>query len=324
VIAPPGGRYAATEPQRQWRRETTIRQRSKCTGRRQGAIARFLAVVFLIASPLTIGASPAAAAVTIGQLAPASPSVDCTGADFDHVQPSVTSGTTYVVPPLPSASALVISSWSHNAAAPAGQVLTMKVFRKVADPATYMVVGHDGPRPLTGARVNTFPANVPVQPGDVLGLSSAAASMTGCAFSVLGESRLVRHGNLADGESGAFGAGSADRRTNISAVVAPSNAFTLGATTRNKRKGTATITANVPNPGTLTASGKGVKVAGAAVISKVVTAPGKVKLRIRSKGRKKRTLLRTGRVRLKVRITYTPTGGDPRVRSRKVTLKKRL
>jgi hypothetical protein len=42
----------------------------------------------------------------------------------------VTSGNTYVVP-----GAGTITSWSHNAVAGPDQTLTMKIFRKVADPA---------------------------------------------------------------------------------------------------------------------------------------------------------------------------------------------
>ena len=107
--------------------------------------------------------------------------------------------------------------------------------------------------------------------------------------------------------------------------IAPSNSFTFGAVQRNKKKGTATLTVNVPNPGELTGSGKGVKVASAAgaVISKTVTAPGNVKLTVRAKGKKKRKLNETGRVKLNVTVTYTPTGGDPSTQSTKVKLKKR-
>jgi hypothetical protein len=106
--------------------------------------------------------------------------------------------------------------------------------------------------------------------------------------------------------------------------VKPTNAFTLGPISRNKKKGTATLTVNVPNPGELTGSGKGVQVAGAALISKTVTAPGKVKLTIKAKGKKKTTLNETGKVKLKPKITYTPTGGDPSTQSRKLKLKKKL
>ncbi len=92
----------------------------------------------------------------------------------------------------------------------------------------------------------------------------------------------------------------------------PSNVFTLGGTTRNNKKGTATLKATVPNQG-LTGSGKGVKAAGAkgAVISKTVTSPGQVQLLIKAKGTKKRKLNETGKVKLSVAATYTPTGGAP-------------
>jgi hypothetical protein len=35
------------------------------------------------------------------------------------------------------------------------------------------------------------------------------------------------------------------------------------------------------------------------------------------------TLNRAGKVKLTAKITYTPTGGDPRTKSRKMTLRKR-
>jgi hypothetical protein len=94
------------------------------------------------------------------------------------------------------------------------------------------------------------------------------------------------------------------------------------------RQGSATSTRaphdrRLPNPGELTGSGKGVKVAGAAVISKTVTAPGEVKLTIRAKGKQKRKLNETGNVKVKPKITYAPTGGDPSTQSVKVKLKKK-
>jgi hypothetical protein len=105
--------------------------------------------------------------------------------------------------------------------------------------------------------------------------------------------------------------------------VKPSNAVTLAQITRNQKKGTATLTVNVPNPGELTGSGKDVKVTGAAVISNTVTAPGDVKLTIRAKGKKLRKLNDTGKVEVTPKITYTPTGGDPSTQSRKLKLEKK-
>ena len=42
------------------------------------------------------------------------------------------------------------------------------------------------------------------------------------------------------------------------------------------------------------------------------------------KGKKKRKLNETGKVKLNVAITYTPTGGVPSTQSLKVKLKKKL
>jgi hypothetical protein len=198
--------------------------------------------------------------------------------------------------------------------------MALKVWRAAAPPGNYMPIGHDGPRTLSPSVVNTFPANLPVQPGDVLGLHSAAGD-AGCVFTASGPV-LNRAGNAADGESVSFGS-FANLRLNITAVIDPVNTFTLGTITRNKKKGTATISVTVPNPGDLTATGKGVKASGAAVMSKAVGA-GAASLTIRAKGKKKRKLNNAGKVKLNAAIAFTPTGGNPSVQPTKVKLKKNL
>lgn len=258
--------------------------------------------------------------MTIGQTAP--PTANCTN-NADQLQATVTSGNAYVVPAtVPN---WTITSWSTQTGAGAGQMLAMKAYRPLGG-ATYMVVGHDGPHPLAENTLNTFPASVPVKAGDVLGLSTPPAPVNpGCVFAVPGETYLFRSGNLADGAQGDFTP--FDRRLDVSAVVTPTNSFGLGKVKRNENKGTATITLeDVPNPGELVLSGKGVKrasAAGGAVIAKTVTAPGDVKLKIRAKGKKKNLLNEVGKVKVKPKITFTPTGGDPNTRSRKLKLTKR-
>ena len=59
---------------------------------------------------------------------------------------------------------------------------------------------------------------------------------------------------------GAFDLPADGVRLNISAVVEPTNSFTLGKPKLNKKKGTATLAVNVPNSGT-GVWGKGVKAA---------------------------------------------------------------
>jgi hypothetical protein len=104
-----------------------------------------------------------------------------------------------------------------------------------------------------------------------------------------------------------------------------SNSFTIATIARNKKKGTATVTLNIPDAGELVGSGKGVKAssAGMAVTSKSV-GTGQAKLVVKAKGKKRRKLNETGKVKLSLAITFTPTGGKPRTQSLKVKLKKKL
>jgi len=266
---------------------------------------------------LAVAAQSASASVTIGQLDP-TPSASCQGTIFDHVQPTVTSGNSYVVPAIPGASALMISSWSHNATVGAGQMLTMKAFRPLGG-AAYMVVGHDGPRLLTPSALNTFPVSIPVKPGDVLGLHTPQLTPgTACIYVVGGaETHPIRNGNLADGGSGDFTP--ASNRLNITAVVSPSNLFTLGKVNRNKKKGTATLTVSVPNPGQLALAGSGVKARNA-----VAAGAGDVQVKIKATGKKKRKLNETGKVKVMPNVTFTPAGGDPKQQSLTLKLKKLL
>jgi hypothetical protein len=271
----------------------------------------------LLALLLLVAAAPqAGAAVPLGQLPPTPPFAQAVS-NIEEVQLSVASGNPYTVP-----SAGTITSWSTHANATANQSWTMKVFRRVGG-ATYMVVGHDGPRTLTPNAVNTFPASVAVQAGDLLGFHAASVN-SGLTF--VGEPadlRAFRFGNLADGQSEDFVQAGGDR-LNIAAVFNPSNAFDILGAKRNKRKGTATLSVRVPNPGELVIAGKGVKRAGAAgaVVAKTVTAPGKVKLKVRAKGKLRQKLNATGKAALKPKVTFTPTGGDPRTKSTKVKLRK--
>jgi hypothetical protein len=278
---------------------------------------RRLAVAFILAGTLlTLAASQAPAAVTIGQLAPQNPSSE-TSADTDRAQPSVTSGNSYVVPATGGITAWTLTSWSHTAATDLVQQLTMKVFRKVGEPLSYAAVAHDGPRDLTPGVVNTFQTNLQVKAGDVLGNNSKSPGDNASYFPAPGESFLNLTPGLPDGQSGTFALNTDGQRLNVSAVLEPTNTFSLGSITRNKKKGTASLEATVPNPGDLTVGGNGVKASGAAI------GGGAAQLRIRAKGKKKRKLTETGKVKLNLAITYTPTGGSPSTASAKVKLRKR-
>jgi hypothetical protein len=275
---------------------------------------RLPAAVWIAVLSLAAFAPPAAGSVTIGQVA--DPNAGNCSAGTEFIQLGVTSGNSYVVPGNGT-----ITSWTMQAG-DAGD-LTMKIYRKVADPATYQVVGHAGPERLTagGTVGNTFPANVRVRRGDLLGLHPVTESP--CGFKDPGGQLAIFSGDLADGDAMGFGADSGSD-LDIQATFVPDNSFSVGGTTRNKKKGTATLAVDVPNPGELTGSGKGVAAAPVGALTSKSVAAGTAQLLIKPKGRAKRTLNETGKVKLKVAITYTPTGGDPGRQFRKVKLEKRL
>jgi hypothetical protein len=112
-----------------------------------------------------------------------------------------------------------------------------------------------------------------------------------------------------------------------SSAAPPSNRFRFGRLRLNKRNGTATLAVKLPGPGTLDVRGKGVVRQRRAVFagvnsSRVVNGPGSVKVHVKARGKRRRKLNRTGRVMLRVVVTFTPTGGRPNSKSKRIRLKK--
>lgn len=107
--------------------------------------------------------------------------------------------------------------------------------------------------------------------------------------------------------------------------VKPSNQIELGRQVRKfKHRGTALLSVKVPGPGSLGLAGaglvppKGFSSAGA----KALAGGGEFRLLIRVKGKGKRTLEQSGRLKVRIAVTFTPTGGDPNTLERSITLVK--
>ncbi len=98
---------------------------------------------------------------------------------------------------------------------------------------------------------------------------------------------------------------------------APATAFSLGKAKVHTKNGTATLGVTVPAAGKVKLSGKGVK--GATVNAK---AAGAVNLTVKASGKAAQKLAKTGKVKVKVSVTFTPTGGSPTTHSKTVTLTK--
>lgn len=97
------------------------------------------------------------------------------------------------------------------------------------------------------------------------------------------------------------------------------SAFSLGKAKGDTHKGTATLVVNLPGSGKLVLSGKGVK---------SVTANPKgsdaTTLIVKATGKAARKLAKNGKVKVKVSVTFTPTGGNPSTLTKSVKLVKQV
>jgi hypothetical protein len=97
-----------------------------------------------------------------------------------------------------------------------------------------------------------------------------------------------------------------------------SNHVKIGKLKRKKRTGTAILPVRVPGPGKLVLFGKRVK-----RNAEHAAQAGKVRLKLKPKGKAKRKLRGHHRARVKANVTYTPTGGKPRTKAKTVRLVKK-
>jgi len=136
----------------------------------------------------------------------------------------------------------------------------------------------------------------------------------GLAVAILGKDIFVG-GNF----TSAGGDGLASYVARYSPQAAASNAFTITSVVkRNLAKGTATLTVKTPGPGKLSLSGAKVR----KLTVTTPSSPTKVKLMVQATGASKKTLSRLGHLKVKVKITFTPTGGTAKSRFKTIALKK--
>lgn len=277
--------------------ESCLQRGPARTSIRSHARGRF-AVLLALACLTAAAPTRAAASVTIGQLTPFPPSAACSTSNVDFLEPSVTGGNLYV-----ARQAGTITSWTTNSSG-AGAHYVIKIFRRTPDPDVFQVIAHAPSHTLTSG-LNTVAVNLPVKSGDMIGFNESGAPNS-CAFSAPGDSVLTSAGNLSDGATRTFTAQN-DVRLNLTAVLVPDNGFTLGGISRDRKLGTASITATTSNPGIVTVSGKGLRKRR----SKSLAVAGPVTFQLKPTGRTARRLVRKGRVTVAPTVTFLPSGGDP-------------
>lgn len=279
------------------------------------------------------------AALSLAASAPSAPAAVTIGSNLGRAPDTVDeSNSTWSQATLPASSAA-----SGGVVSPVNGTVTHGRIRvgEESSPIAFRLIRPVGGGVFTGAGTSAtlfpgtnatfgFDLSLPIRIGDRIGLNCILCSPIGDAgkyfiSGVAGSEALKWVPSLGDGDAGRAPTLTIDYEVAINADIEPTSGFTLGQVMRNKKKGTARLTVNLPNPGELAASGNGVRAssAGHAVISKAVGA-GPAALLIKAKGKKKRKLNRKGKVKLNVAVTYTPTGGNPSTQPTKLKLKKKL
>ena len=205
----------------------------------------------------------------------------------------------------------VIVRWRITQAT--GGPFTLRVLTPVSG-QTFTGGAASAPQIPATTATQTYTTNIPITKGQFIGVDTTAGTDQ-IGFATPGNFSFWQP-KLANGETRAGIGPSAVGEVGFNADVAtiPSNDFSLGKLKKNKNKGTALLTVDVPGPGKLELSGTGVKPQrslGGATFSKEVTKAGPVTLRIKAKGKKKTKLSNRGKVKVKVNVTYTPTGDVP-------------
>jgi hypothetical protein len=195
-----------------------------------------------------------------------------------------------------------------------------------------------------GAGTYTFPAAIPIGGGDQLGLEGGKgtgiewrAELPGAGYLEYGSNPFEADGIT---EPPVFGDEGEEEEVTFNFDVEPdcdrdglgdetqdtvlpppckANAITLGKPKLVKKRGIALVPVSVPGPGTLLLGGAGV-----APTSTTVSAAGTVSLRVKASGPKKKRLRKTGKAKLTLSVTFTPTGGVANTQPKTVTLRKRL
>jgi YVTN family beta-propeller protein len=106
-------------------------------------------------------------------------------------------------------------------------------------------------------------------------------------------------------------------KTQAITVVAPNN-FKFGKLTRNPRNGTAKLRVTVPAAGKLTLQGKKVR-----ATKRGATKAGTLILSIRPKVKLNKALKRRHHATVRIRVTFSPTGGTPRSKGKSLKLIRR-
>jgi hypothetical protein len=170
---------------------------------------------------------------------------------------------------------------------------------------------------LPGPGAYSFPARVPVHAGDYVGVDTSAVSAYSTACGT-GGGEFTYHPTLVDGGPLIPVDSNSTCEFLVNAKVRPSNEFTIEKVRRNKHRGTATLAIDLPGPGDLSLSGKGVKPA-----TEEVDEAGSARLSVKPRRKTKRRLANRGKAKVTAEVTFKPEGGRSATDSERIKLVRR-
>lgn len=182
----------------------------------------FSIILALLGFTLALAVAPAAQAetITIGELAAPGTSGGCSYCTSFQLETAP--GTPgYVVPP----GHWTLSSWSGQGGSTGGEV-RLDVFRPGPEPGQFTLLAHSAYENVPKATVMVFPVSIPVEGGDLIGMTTGAAGEYPITTSTLdlNDVSMGVTGTPADGEisgpGGAYPTSTfAGRRRNIAATL---------------------------------------------------------------------------------------------------------
>lgn len=178
--------------------------------------------------------------------------------------------------------------------------------------------------------VNSFQAQLPIRIGDSIGIDCCQPFAE--YFLLSGGTENSWQPPLAEGGPGTASTGfpPGPHEIVLNADIEPTSAFTI-VKAKPKKGGKVQVTADLPNPGTLAAGDKNAKLATAAAAKKKtrylkrastqLSAPGQVTLVVKATKAARSLLAERGKLKAKLKLVFTPTGGSPSTQVKRVKLK---
>jgi hypothetical protein len=284
-------------------------------------VRRLFGLTFLIAALLAVPAT-AQATVTIGSTLASAPTsntpgcatagIPCTGVNLNLPAASQAAGG--LTAPINGQ----VVSW--RASANVGNGIAMQVLRRSGD-TTYTSLSTSSAQSWAGGISPEFTTAQPLKIGDYVALRNQNANLIYATTPGANAAAWfqVPGGPLQDG-AGARAADvtEANKELLAQATIEPSSKLQFNNIAVKKKKGTATMTMSVPNPGSLVYPTDNMSVVGPTTVA----GSGDFAVSIKATGSKAKKLKKKGKVGLTIPITFTPNFGTAAVSQTKVTLQK--